>query len=48
VVSFTMPAPYSIETLPTPDDPRVNLQQIPACRMAAVRYSGVWSEKHYL
>ena len=48
VVSFTMPAAYTIETLPAPEDLRVTLRQIPACRMAAVRYSGVWSEKSYL
>ena len=48
VVSFTMPASYTMATLPTPEDPRVKLRQIPACRMAAVRYSGVWSEKRYV
>jgi hypothetical protein len=48
VVSFTMPASYTMETLPTPEDPRVKLRQVAACRMAAVRYSGVWSEKRYL
>jgi len=47
-ISFTMPASYTMETLPTPEDPRVKLRQIPACRMAAVRYSGVWSEKRYV
>ena len=46
-VSFTMPASYTIETLPVPDDPEVKLRVIPAGRMAAVRYSGVWSEKRY-
>ena len=48
VVSFTMPASYTMETLPAPVDPRVKLRQIPACRMATVRYSGSWSEKRYL
>jgi effector-binding domain-containing protein len=48
VVSFTMPAQYTMETLPTPEDLRVKLRQVPACRMAAVRYSGGWSEKRYL
>ena len=48
VVSFMMPASYTMATLPTPKDPRVKLRQIPACRMAAVRYSGVWSEKRYV
>lgn len=47
-VSFTMPASYALETLPLPDDPQITLRQVPARRMAAVRYSGVWSEKNYL
>jgi hypothetical protein len=39
-VSFMMPA--------EPEDPKVTLRQVPARRMAAVRYSGFWSEKNYL
>ena len=48
VVSFMMPSSYTIETLPEPEDPRVSLRQVPARRMAAIRYSGFWSEKGYL
>ena len=47
-VSFVMPASYTLETLPEPVDPNVKLRQVPARRMAAVRYSGFWSEKAYL
>jgi effector-binding domain-containing protein len=47
-VSFTMPASYTLQTLPEPDDPEVTLRQVPARRMATVRYSGFWSEKNYL
>ena len=47
-VSFVMPASYTMETLPAPESPAVTLRQLPACRMAAVRYSGVWSEERYL
>ncbi len=47
-VSFMMPASYTMETLPTPDDPAIRLRQVPARRMAAVRYSGFWSEEKYL
>lgn len=47
-VSFMMPASYTLETLPAPTDPLVTLRQVPARRMAAVRYSGVWSKKRYL
>jgi effector-binding domain-containing protein len=43
-----MPASYTLETLPTPKDPQITLRQVPSRRMAAVRYSGFWSEKNYL
>ena len=47
-VSFTMPAAYTLETLPEPDNPEVILRLVPARRMAVVRYTGFWSEKAYL
>jgi len=47
-VSFTMPDSYTLESLPVPEDPTVTLRQVPARRMAVVRYSGFWSEKRYL
>jgi len=48
VVSFTMPASSALETLPEPEDPQVTLRQVPARRMAALRYSGFWTETSYL
>jgi len=47
-VSFMMPASYGLETLPVPLDPQVTLRQVPARRMAALRYSGAWNKKGYL
>ena len=47
-VSFTMPSSYTLDTLPEPEDPKVKLRRVPARRIAAVRYSGFWSEKGYL
>lgn len=47
-VSFMMPASFTLKTTPEPKDPNVILRQIPARKMAAVRYSGFWSEKGYL
>jgi effector-binding domain-containing protein len=47
-VGFMMPASYSLETLPVPKNPKVTLRRVPGRRMAAVRYSGFWSEKGYL
>lgn len=47
-VSFMMPAGYTLSTIPIPDDSSITLRQVPARRMAAIRYSGTWSEKNYL
>lgn len=46
-VSFLMPSKYTMETLPEPLDSSVILRQIPARKIAAVRYSGSWSRKRY-
>ena len=46
-VSFMMPASYTMETIPQPTDPSVVIRQIPAHRVAAIRYSGFWSEEKY-
>ena len=48
VVSFLMPGSYTLKTLPEPKDPNITLRQVPARRVAAVRYSGFWHEKGYL
>ncbi len=47
-VSFMMPASYTLETLPTPNDPRIKLRQVPSQLIAAIRYSGFWSESNYI
>ena len=36
---FVMPSEYTLQTLPKPADPRVTLREIPAQRVAAVRFS---------
>lgn len=46
-IRFMMPPEYSLEQLPEPIDPRIAIQQIPARSVAAVRYSGTWSERNY-
>ncbi len=47
VVSFMMPASFTLETTPEPKDTNVSIREVPARLIAAVRYSGVWSEKSY-
>ena len=46
-VSFVMPSKYTMQTLPEPLDPAVTLREMPGRRMAAVRYSGTWSQRRY-
>lgn len=46
-VSFMMPSSYTMETLPVPDNPAVVIRQVPARRVAAIRYSGTWSGARY-
>lgn len=44
VISFGMPRGYTLETLPTPSDPRVKLREVPAQKMAVLRFSWFRSE----
>ena len=47
LISFIMPAGYRLDTLPAPRDPRIQLREVPARRMAVRRYSGRWTRAHY-
>lgn len=40
VIQFTMPTGYTLDTLPTPNDPRVVLRVTPATRVAVIRFTG--------
>lgn len=47
MVQFTMPKKYTLETLPIPNDARVQLRLVPARKVAVYTYSGSWSESRY-
>jgi hypothetical protein len=47
-ITFFMPAKYTLETLPVPMDGRVKLVQEFSRLVAAVKYSGTWSEARYV
>ena len=47
VISFMMPAKFTMDTISKSTNPAVKLREIPAHRMAAIRYSGRWTEKRY-
>jgi hypothetical protein len=43
-VRFTMPAEYTMASLPQPNNADVRLAQLPGARMVAIRFSGLASE----
>lgn len=45
-VAFVLPAEYSLATAPVPDDARIKLEVVPQRLVAALRYSGRWTEKN--
>lgn len=46
-VQFMMPSSFTLASLPPPKDARVTFTEVPARRMAALAYSGNWSEARY-
>jgi hypothetical protein len=46
-VQFVLPKGVTLASAPEPDDPRVTLRELPAHRLAAIRYSGYWSASNY-
>jgi len=46
-ITFLMPARFGLDDLPRPLDSRVRIVEEPARRIAAIRYSGTWSESRY-
>ena len=46
-ITFMMPSRYSLDTLPEPVNPAVMLREVPSELVAAVRYSGRWSQGRY-
>lgn len=47
LIQFVLPKSVTLETAPEPEDPRVQLRQVPALQWAAIRYSGTWSQANY-
>jgi hypothetical protein len=46
-VHFVMPSEYTLETLPHPNNPAVELRELPARHYAVVRFSGLVGEQRF-
>jgi hypothetical protein len=46
-VAFVMEQKYSIDTLPTPNDERIRIREVPERTVAVRRYSGRWTDAKY-
>lgn len=46
-ISFMLPAQFTAQSAPQPTNPDVYIRAVPARHVAAIRYSGFWSEKGY-
>jgi len=46
-IGFIVPSQFTIETVPKPVDPRIEIVAVPARRMAVWRYSGRWTDSNY-
>jgi hypothetical protein len=46
-VQFVLPQGITLASAPEPLDARVQLREVPASRLAVIRYSGFWSQSNY-
>lgn len=47
VVAFVMPAEFTLDTLPTPSDPRIGVREVPEHVAAVASFTGRWTERTY-
>ena len=46
-MTFMMPSEYTLESLPVPNDSRVTLRRVPGRKLAAISFSGRWTEENF-
>lgn len=47
LMQFVLPGAVTLATAPEPLDPRVQLREVPGGLVAAIRYSGTWSQANH-
>jgi hypothetical protein len=47
VVQFVLPRGVTLDSAPEPLDARVSLREVPAHRVAVIRFSGLWTDANY-
>jgi hypothetical protein len=47
VVQFVLPKGVTLASAPEPLDPQVRLREVPASKVAAISFSGFWSQANY-
>lgn len=47
-VAFTMPAQFTLQTLPDPLDKRISFKEHSARTMAVIRFSGIFNQKNFI
>jgi hypothetical protein len=46
-ITFMMPSEFTLETLPVPEDSRIVFRQVPAKKVAAIKFSGRWTTENF-
>jgi hypothetical protein len=46
-IAFVMPEKYTVETIPEPSDGRVKILKVPERLVAALRFSGRWTQSNF-
>ncbi|MFT4863669.1 MAG: hypothetical protein ACI95C_002903 [Pseudohongiellaceae bacterium] len=46
-IAFMLPSSFSMQNAPSPTDPLIRIEAVPARLMAVIRYSGRWTERNF-